>query len=386
VASLQHAVDLDPLGAGGAWARSKLESMGVKDDAAQVAALERAVEGTPLWVDDMIASPWKYLDLRLSLAKPEAESWEDVPVRITLQNLAPVPLALGSDRPLNSRVLLVPTMDVRAAALTAFMRPEVVDIDRRLRLMPRETVTVEVDPDLGQTGWVMEALAGRATRVRWRGIQGFQIAPGGGYVPGVMCVSGETESATRRPVTEANLTPAQLAERIAGASSAELPRLSALVRWMVFDPLMFPPPEEMKNALPDLEPAGRALAARYAGLPPVERACVAALVPHARLSPAMAPLDEAMKGEQHPLPLSIILVTRVVDPGDAALARAAGSPDESLRGIAARVAERLGGKDRLYCRMTAGDFARTMGPGGAPSAPAESPPAPGGAPAGGNAP
>jgi DNA-binding SARP family transcriptional activator len=353
------------LQAEGAWCRSRLSAMGRRGDPAQSAALDKVAAAIPLWIDEMIGEPWKFLDLKVTVGAAAAEAGDDVPVVLRLQNLAPIPLALGSDRPLNTRVLLTPMIEKRDAAIEQLVRPEVADIDRRLRLLPREVLEVRVRPDLGYSGWLIESLAMRSTRLRWKAVQGFQLGRNGGYRPGVMCITAESESTIRRPVAEATLSVGELAARIQSAAPGDLPRLAQIVRARVFEPIFLPilpqpglDAAKIKEALDaSLEPLVRALTERYASLPPVERACIAVLVPHARLNPVLKPLDDVMRVEQHPLPLTVFLATRVVDPADEALIRAAGSPDERLRKVAAAVAERLGGTDKFYSRLTPEDFA-----------------------------
>jgi tetratricopeptide (TPR) repeat protein len=354
-----------PLTHYGAWARSRLLSLGEVVDAKQAGALERAAAAIPEWVDAMVTDPRQFLDVTITSARSNPEGTEAVPVRVTIQNLAPIPLGLGSDRTLNSRILLTPKFETRENIENPWIRPEIVDIDQRLRLLPREKLEVVVNPELGLTGWMMEALAGRTLRLRWRGTQGFILDQSGGFRPGVMCVVAESGPIVRRPLPEVGLGPEELLKQIATGMPAEMIRAAAAVRGLIMQPLLLPGeleaqlagnPEAAKNFEQQRDQVlgviAEVYATRYRELAPADRAALVALLPHAGISPAMKLFDDAARAEEHPLPLAVVLVTRVSKPDDPLLAAAGGSPDERIRRLAFHLAERLGAADTFYARVT----------------------------------
>lgn len=340
----------------GAWARHRLAALGVREDRASSEALDRLAQAVPAWVDRMVTHPRQFVDVKARLDATDQDPMRRTVIRLSIQNLAPVPLALGSDRPLCSRFLLAPKVD-EPPGIPGLDRPEVVDLMYRLRLMPRERLDVVLWPDPGRSGWLYEALGWRSMRVRWRVIQGFRFEGSGGYRPGPMCLTTETGTVIRRPMPEATLTPQQLADRIAGDPRPLMPRLAQATRVLALRGVTDVGPG---GAQVVLEPeawrrVAEAWAARYPGLSAVERAAIAAVVPHARLVPALAPFDAVLAAEGDPLPLAVVVLTRVVSPDDPLLSRARESGDALVRELGEILAQRLAGPDRVYARWTPAD-------------------------------
>jgi hypothetical protein len=252
----------------------------------------------------------------------------------------------------------------------AMSAPEVFDLNRRLRLMPHEKLRVKVWPDVGQAGWVMDALANRSIRVRWRIVQGFLPSGDGGFQPGPMCLSTETDSVVRRPIPEAGIAPDGLAKHLASDPPDALIRFAAAVRSNALQPLLIPDlgawaapkPGENEAAPSDaLRPAADAIAKRYPTLPPSIRAMLAVILPHARLVPGLAAVDQAVAGDADPTVMCITLAFRVQDAADPVIARAKASDDPRVRQLADLVAERLTRKDLIYARLSAKDVLQKQG-------------------------
>lgn len=359
---------LSPLEITGAWARSRLLALGFQDDAAESERLRRAVADIPAEIGaGMVSDPRRFVQLTLRLPNPTPEGIDRTPLRITLENLGPYPLALGPDRALSSRFVLMPRTENFKLGELRLTQAEVVDLDRRLRLMPREKLEAEVWPDAGPSGWLLECLANRSVVARWRVIQGFVNDPQSGLRPGPMCVAAETEAAIRRPVAEARLTPELMARKVAGDPPESLLRLAAGVRALIMQPMLVPelgevpatpaaggnpsapPPEASPEALRAI---GQAFADRYPTLSPINRALLAAVVPHSRLAPGMAPLDQAIASDGDPTVLCIALATRVADAADPVLARAKLSDDPRVKEMAGLVEARLAGTDPIFARLS----------------------------------
>ena len=373
-----------PLDVTGAWAISRAIGLGFKFDPGSVATLESVVAEVPDFVDRLVQNPQEFEEVRVQAVAQFPDAIDRVGVRLTLQNLSRIPMALGADRPISSRFLIAPKLEASGRLSPKLIQPEVIDIDRRLRLMPQGKLEVELWPDAGLTGWLMECVATRTVRVRWRAIQGFQIAPSGGYLPGVMGLTADTGSLVRLPLAELSLPPEALAARIATEPASILPRLAAAVRASIMQPLFVPsdapqPKPGEEAAAPragGVETAGVAvLAARYTSVPPADRAMLAAVLPHARLAPDMAPVDQAMRAETDPVPLCLVLATRVIDPADELLAKCKDSEDPRVRDMADRVRRRLEAGAKTYAKFSAAEMmpppaAKTL-PGQAPDQPAD---------------
>lgn len=347
-----------PLTFAGAWSRSRLERLGVSLDPALVADLERyAARGTgaiPGWVDDAVEHPMFYVGVEVKLADLEGDPLQRDALRMRITNVSGHPLALGPDRPINSRFLITPRVDVPLGPLARLVRPEVVDLDRRLRLLNRESIEAWVWPNAGESGLLLELISGVNTRVRWRAIQGFWIDPQGGYRPGPMCVQSETESMVRRPLPEANVSANEHVRKVIGDIEALLPRSAAGLRAA----LMTLPVRD--GAAPAEDAAVRAVAeawvVRWPNLSRSARAMAAAVLPTRQFSAAMAPIEDAMRVDSDPLVLAVVLATRVTDADDPLLRQAQGSDDPRVAEFARLVGARLAAGARTYARLTPRDL------------------------------
>jgi hypothetical protein len=363
----EQVLRLGPLDALGAWARTRLLALGHREDPRTVAGVTRVARTVPLWVDRLVTRPQEFVQLTVRAVDTAPGPLDQNRVRITIRNMAEVPLALGADRAINSRMLLSPKIDMDGQGMEQLVRPEVIDLDRRLRLGRHEVLTAEVWADPGQTGWITEVLANRTVRLRWRLVQGFLLDQAIGFRSGPMSQTTETEAVLRRPFPETAQSPDALARRIAADPLRSLPGLAAALRTGILQPLIVPTRDDLElvpaefgresrvrlrtDRIEALRPAIEALADRYQNLTSIDRALLAAIVPHATMSSIAAPFDQVVRGDPDPLVAAIVLVTRVTDHEDEYLVRAAEHGDERVRTLAAAVAQRLQRDDPIYARM-----------------------------------
>jgi hypothetical protein len=358
-------------------------ALGSKEDTAPIMAMEAAAAKIPSWIDAMALEPQRFVQLTAEVVARDPSAIDRATLRIKLQNLSQIPLALGSDRPLSSRLLLAPKLEAVSGGIIDLAKPEVAHIDRRIRLMPNESLTVDLWPDAGQCGLLMESLANRSVRVRWRVVQGFQSDRRGGFAPGVLGISTESAASIRRPLSEATLPPEGLTKQITEGPVNLIARLAMVTRADLIQPLLIPKVAEPAPADPGLpaapaqpaapandeamKPVADALAARYAKLGPTERCTWIVTLPHARLAPVMQPVDQAMRAETDPTALILVLATRVIDPQDELLVRCNESDDPRVREAAMLVQQRLASPDMIYARWTAADLSKKV------AAPVEAP-------------
>lgn len=360
----------EPLQMSAAWARTRAMGLGFTDDAATAAAMDRLVSDSkvPAWMDELVIEPNRFLRVSAEAPGQGGVALDYLPVRLSIVNQSQIPLALGPDRPLNSRFIMLPKLE--RIGVENLLRPEVIDIDRRLRLMPQERLDVEVWPDPGQSGWLISTMANRSVPVRWRFVQGFLFDSNSGFRPGPMSLTAETDAFVIRPLPDSMLTADELAKAIAASPEGSIQRFAALTRSMILAPLVLAPPVKVASPLrPDaiapkveapevvkLKPVADALVARYQALGPAARAMLALVVPHARLCPDMEVFDAAARADQDPQVRCIVLCTRVVDPADDLLKAGLSSDDVRVRNLATAVAARLKTPAKLYSRMTPDDL------------------------------
>ncbi len=345
-----------PLAVPGAWSRWRLGSLGVSLDRGRVEELERWASpgpggAVPNWVDRAVAEPKVVLEAHLS--RTSCEALDRQTVTVVIENIGPRPLALGPDRPINSRLLFAPKFEVPLGPLERLARPEVIDLDRRLRLMPRERIEARVWPDAGESGLLLEMLSSFNMRVRWRVIQGFWIDPQGGYRPGPMCEQTETGPLVRQSLAEASVSIAEHGRKVLGDPEELLPRVAAGLRTALMvqpDAEMSPPEEEMIKGI------GGAWAMRWTRLSPTARIMAAAVIPSRQFSSSLAALDDTMRTDSDPKVLAVVLVTRVTDPADELLKRARESDDARVAELARLVGDRLAEGTKVYATLNARDL------------------------------
>lgn len=366
----------------GVWANSRLLALGVKPAANDAERFEKLVADprVPSWIHSMALQPASVVRVTSSIP-PGAGPLALAPIRLSITNQSPIALSLGTDRALSSRFAMLPKLDHEM--MERGNRPEVVDVDRRLRLMPQETLTVEIEPAPAQTGWLLSAQAWRTVRVRWELVQGFIIDPAVGFRPGPLGQAVETEAIVLPPLADAMLEPEALAERVTASPIGSLSRFVLLARSMALQPLFIvadgerdrkpkpkrdllqPAPAAAGGPAPvNIKPVAQALAARLPTLSLPMRQMVALIAPHARLSPDMVILDDAVKADPDPTMRCIALCTRVVDPADELLKSSLTSDDPRVRQVAIAVQARLATSAKMYSRMSPDDFKPAIKPDG----------------------
>lgn len=354
----RHVVRAGVLTAPGAWAHSRLQTLGAPEPRDAERLEEYARSRIPAWVDRMPLRPGDYVRLDADLRERSLDATERDRLVLSLTNNAPIPLALGADRPLSSRMLVAPKFEDPGNFMPAMVKPEIVDMDRRLRLMPRETLSVEAWPDPGESGLLLELMAFRTARVRWRVIQGFWISQGGGYQPGPMCLSRETGSLVRSPLPDVTFSIESYTQKFKGDPERLLPRLAVGLRAILLNRALAPVrPGDPAPTDDAVIPVAQAVAERYTALSPECRAMLAAILPHQHLAPSMKVMDDAVRADTDPMVRCIALATRVTTADDDLIAQAAASDDPRQRALAELLKARTGHNGKPYSTWTA-DFLR----------------------------
>ena len=197
------------------------------------------------WLDRVTATPRNYIDLRVENVRSVVRPLERIEVDLTITNVSRWPLAMGPGMPIHSRVLLVPSLqlegrDIRkrsdgsinTQALDIF-KPEVVEMDQRIRLLPGGSVTTRVWAGKGGVGRLLDRAVSMGATVRWRAVQGFVPTEAGGFETGANCVTSSGDI-LRRLASERVLNDEDLALRFYEAEPAELPIVMLQAReWLV---------------------------------------------------------------------------------------------------------------------------------------------------------
>ncbi len=334
----------------GAWAETKARTLGSPVKVSEGARLMGALaDGVPRWIDGMHLRAQAFQALTAALAATSGGPLDKAMIEVSLRNSAPIPLAVGPDKPLNSRIMFGPSIDIGTRRVSG-TSPEVVSLERRLRLMPGEELKVKVWADPGYNGFLSELSAGELSRIRWRVVQGFRLNDTGTAEAGPLSLSTETGMYMKQTYPRPTEPLPALALAIAAATPAELSGLLGTVRWRFFLD---------EGGVARLLPAEQTLVVnvlieRYAKGDANERLAMLSVLPTGRLLKALAPLDKAMfeATETDPRVALVKIATRIAEPGDAMLAAALASSDPKLAALAAATKQRLQGDARTYSRFT----------------------------------
>lgn len=338
-----------PLTLSGAWARDRVRRLTGADalDSPERTALDAMARDVPAWVDRMVQNPRAFMSISAHLLEDEIAATERPVLRVRITNLAPVPLAVGGDRPLNSRFMLAPRLQAGLGSEFARALPEIVELDQRLRLRPTESLQADLWPEAGMVGWLAEVSALDTVRQRWRVLQGYRLSADGLPQPGVLCLETETDRLLRRPLLLADATAMDLADALDTSALSDLPGVAAAIRARILAPA--DSPRAIRGD--DVSRLATIAADRYETLPPAGRAILLAVLPSRMLSPQMEPFDRVALREADPDLATVALVTRVTEPQDEALLSRLESEDESLASFARALQSRLESPEPTFSRL-----------------------------------
>lgn len=188
--------------------------------------LDNYAGAIPSVIDRMTRDPSMFIDLSMAHGEPRIGILGRNDLVIRLRNTSSLPLAVGDQSPMNSRLLLMPEMRLVGTQVLSDLNPEVVSMATRLRLEPNESLEVRYWAGQGAAGRTMALVPALQATLRWRALQGFAALPDGRFVQGAMSASAATGLLTRTAPPEAQLGPDELGVRV--RSSSGEPRLRAL--------------------------------------------------------------------------------------------------------------------------------------------------------------
>lgn len=353
-----------PLTEAGAAGRTMMQRLSRSDWNLSPLAAEAAkkAEAIPNWVDRAAEQPRLLMSLSL-VTTEKAKHLVAYPVTLVVRNFSSVPLAVGPDRPINSRMLFGPGFATRWPLLSQAVQPEVIDAARRLRLLPGEEMRIRCCPELGLVGLLSELACGEEVRLNWRVLQGFVQGGLGALLEGPGCLTAESRTIARDPIPEAAWTVADVVDRLGSVDEESLPLTLAVARrWLWAEAIGIPPKEldiAQERAAAEARAASRtqivdALVKAFPELPVNSRIAIVAALPHAGQVAEMAPLDEAIKKDQDDHVRTIALVTRVRDSADPFLDACEGSADPMVAAIAKTMRARLQGSGICYAKLGPG--------------------------------
>lgn len=311
----------------------------------QAAKLTAQASGIASWIDQVVEDPSRMVGLRAAIERSADPSGftlvrsvgDELEMVIRLRNRMPVPLALGDGEPIDTRMLATLFFDppvslprqsadglimVSPGTARATAAMEVLDIQRRLRLMPGEEIVIVVRPESGLAGWagqhgrvsLADESSPRNQRLRLRLIRAFDL-DGGVPVVGAMGQLADVESVDR-PMLLLGAIPADL---IAALRIAEGEALIATLLTVRAELLRVGKPGSYSPG--DAREVMIALAQRYKTGDTLTRLAIALTMPSTQQAPTTSAFEQMLLpfDETDTLVGRAWLITRVHRP-DATLA------------------------------------------------------------------
>ncbi len=341
IAQLKAIEYAEPLTGLGAWASSQAQALG-DTPSVLTKQLDTYTRTIPAWVDTIVTAPSTIQRLTVDHERTSAASTDRVSIIVRLKNISPIPLGLGPQRTLESRMLLAPDLRLSPTSFQNFAQVEVIDIARQLRLMPGQEVRVTFDPSDTMIGWLSETISQGPSSTRYRLIQGFTTDDEGDRKPGLGCLDVASGALSRQPNAESRLTAEQLAQRLENADEDVLPALLIGIRAMLINALA------QGEGGPNIAPLLETLQTKYPTWPAHIRLLTLLELPSMGEIPALATWADLARSESDPNIMAWILLTRVGSADDPYLAACEQSGNPELARLAAITRQRLTSGTKTY--------------------------------------
>lgn len=302
--------------------------------------LEADAAGVPAWLDAMVENPRRAMSLEVTALRKDVNPLQRTPIRVTLRNTSQIALPMGPDKPLCTRLLFAPQIDMGSEIMPTADLVWVANMDRRLRLLPNESVDMLVWPDLGPLSFEMEWWLPKQARVRWRVLQGFELSPQRLYDAAPQMLTADVVPLVRRLPPRADGVFAALQSALQTGGPTEIADVLLSLKLQMVEA------SKKQRELPasDIDKLFEVLAQQFASLR-LQRASkilTLCLAPTQRLPlPQALRLDQAVAPEVDEEVLAVALVTRTTGPTDPLLTLPAVLRSTRLTALAQLVKDRL---------------------------------------------
>jgi hypothetical protein len=347
-----------PLQAAGSIGRSRVAELrpGLDQTTEVGREMSRLEKDVPLWIDEMITRPQNTMRLTMRATERAFSSIDPARVTIELQNITSIPLAVGPANPIDSNLLIIPGFKEHTDLFTGTPKARVIDMGRKLRLKPLETITFTTDPDSIQTKWLMRAQPASTFRQRWRALQGFKALPIGGLINSAFSLTTETDMIERRRIDAVAAPLEDLLTSIRTGDSRAMEQAVASASAILYEPRRRP---ELTSA--DLARFADACWERYERETPWARAWMLSTLPTQATAPSIASFDlrvsesltaASLAGDPiDPAEFAAALATRAADANSPLIEVALTHDDPRVRTIAAYTRDQLNDIQRVYATI-----------------------------------
>ncbi len=346
------------LEAAGAYARTRLEELtgGESQITEEGELMQELASNIPQWFEKMITNPENTMALNIEPTQTAFGYGEHAGLRIELTNRSTLPLSLGSSSPIDSNFLIVPGFREIQSQFQGKGSAKVLDLGRRLRLKPLETISFVVDPDTVQTRWLIHSQPQSVIRQRWRALQGFKPLPRGGIVNSPFGLVSETPIVTRNVLAEANSNADSLVEGIGSDDPVRFRRSISGATASLYRPDLRP---DLQGS--DYESIVEAIWSAYERVDTTTKIWMLGKLPVNASAPVMTSFDERvqqtltsdslMDPEIDPTLVAMVLMTRVSSANSPIFDVADVHPDPRVGRIAELIKTRIEAIEPMYVEV-----------------------------------
>jgi tetratricopeptide (TPR) repeat protein len=276
--------------------------------------------------------PTLAVSLRVSPAQTTFAPYQPVIVNVEIANNSQLPLAIDRDGPIRSKVVLIPTMSAANVPGLGDLRPVVVNIAQRLRLLPGEKLVIPVNLRIYAIGDIINSLSVNGTILQVTALLNFSVVGEGSLRPGMLGSEVKMPLARLDGLRLETQWLEEMVEQLKSPRDAGvLDRMAQLSLWIGPRAAESMPPETRTLH----ENARRAFDDAFAGLDPLAQAWLLCVMPaggtHAE--GMLWVLSMARKSEDRLVKLTYLLF-HTSGPGDPMLDAAKRGTDPVLRRIA----------------------------------------------------
>ncbi len=330
----------DPGSMLGIWARTRIETLlgQTLERSGTALALENYCRNFPQEIDRMIREPRSMMHLDVSHLGPELKPFERLQVRVSIRNVSPIPLAIGPGAPISSELLLSPRLTLGSNQVIEQITPEIVALNKRLRLLPGQSVEATIWAGQGQTGAVNDQALLSSALLRWRAVEGFVVGADGSFVPSPLSLAADSRIIRRPPVELPPGGAIRLPQWVQTYSGIELAKvLTVAPAAMQF--VQSQGGDELAKTV--IDGYTSALLGRLPSLDAYQRSIVTQLLPSTATTEEFLPIEEELRADDNRFVRLTYLFVRTTSPDDPIFEMCVESGDPLVETVASQLRERI---------------------------------------------
>ena len=290
----------------GIWSKHKLEALLGKDVGSSSGAskIQQLVKSIPLTVDRMLLDRDRAYSFRIEPLKTSVAPFAPINYSLKIVNNSSIPLSIGPLNPIHSSVALLPTV-TSFGSRTGPPRRDVIQIDRKLSIDPRESLEVIVN--LGNYPATAPSFRSsfHSATYELRGVTNF-LSDGTAVIPGRF---GEKATSVMLRVDGVSNDPPW--RRDALASALAMNSIESVYDLCLLLQMAAEIPDQNEALVPIRDQVFKLFEFRYPDMPPKLRAWFAATSPEISATDEYAKIESLFILDDNPLVIQAMLVKLV---------------------------------------------------------------------------